>query len=177
MAKEQLDPVCEMMVDPDQSVYKSSQQNEQYVFCSKHCLESFENDSEKYMYRQSQQQNQANESTTEYRCLMHLQIVQNHQRNCPICRIMLEPRSPGAESGNSEYRDMSRRFWIGLILSIPILTLAIGGMLLSLEQFITARLYRLIHFFYVHLLSYRPASLFLKKPIVLSFMVISICLP
>jgi Cu+-exporting ATPase len=56
MAKEQLDPVCGMMVDPDQSVYKSSHQDKQYAFCSKRCLDSFKKDPEKYMHPQSQQQ-------------------------------------------------------------------------------------------------------------------------
>jgi len=146
MAKEQLDPVCGMVDDPDQSVYKSSYQDKQYVFCSKQCLDSFKKDPEKYMHPQSQQQNKVMDSKPEYTCPMHPQIVQDHPGNCPICGMTLEPKSVGAESDNSEYRDMSRRFWIGLVLSIPILILAMGGMFPSLDRFIFPQFSRLIQF-------------------------------
>ena len=146
MATQSKDPVCGMMVDPDQSVYKSIYKDKQYVFCNKRCLDSFKKNPEKYVHPQSQQQNQAMDSTTEYTCPMHPQIVQDHPGNCPICGMTLEPKSVGAESDNSEYRDMSRRFWIGVVLSIPILILEMGGMLLSLERFISPQSSRLIQF-------------------------------
>ncbi|MBA3722976.1 MAG: heavy metal translocating P-type ATPase, partial [Parachlamydiaceae bacterium] len=129
-----------------QSVYKSSHQDKQYVFCSKRCLDSFKKDPEKYMHPQSQQQNQAMDSKAEYTCPMHPQIVQDHPGNCPICGMTLELKSVGAESDNSEYRDMSRRFWIGLVLSIPIQILAMSSMVPSLDRFISPQLSRLIQF-------------------------------
>jgi Cu+-exporting ATPase len=86
------------------------------------------------------------DSTTEYTCPMHPQIVQDHPGNCPICGMTLELKSVGAESDNSEYRDMSRRFWIGLVLSIPILILAMSSMVPSFDRFISPQLSRLIQF-------------------------------
>lgn len=64
----------------------------------------------------------------EYTCPMHLQIKQDLPGNCPLCGMALEPASAATKSDNSEYIDMRRRFWIGLILTIPVLVLAMGGM-------------------------------------------------
>jgi Cu+-exporting ATPase len=66
----------------------------------------------------------------EYVCPMHPQIVRDRPGNCPICGMALEPRTVTAEEGpNPELVDMSRRFWVGLILSLPVFLLAMAGML------------------------------------------------
>lgn len=71
---------------------------------------------------------------TIYTCPMHPQIRQNGPGNCPICGMTLEPEMPvAAEHGSDEYADMSRRFWIGLILSLPVLALEMGGHLTNLH--------------------------------------------
>ncbi|MFA7416526.1 MAG: copper-translocating P-type ATPase [Rhizobium sp.] len=73
-------------------------------------------------------------SKTIYTCPMHPQIRQNGPGNCPICGMTLEPEMPiVAEHGSDEYADMSRRFWIGLILSLPVLALEMGGHLTNLH--------------------------------------------
>ncbi|PPJ47177.1 copper-translocating P-type ATPase [Rhizobium sp. KAs_5_22] len=72
--------------------------------------------------------------TTIYTCPMHPQIRQNGPGNCPICGMTLEPEMPvAAEHGSDEYADMSRRFWIGLTLSVPVLALEMGGHLTNLH--------------------------------------------
>ena len=72
---------------------------------------------------------------TIYTCPMHPQIRQNGPGNCPICGMTLEPEMPvAAEHGSDEYADMSRRFWIGLTLSIPVLALEMGGHLTNLHS-------------------------------------------
>ena len=59
---------------------------------------------------------------TDYTCPMHPQIVQPHPGSCPICGMALEPRISGTEAEEDlELKDMSRRFWIGLILTLPII--------------------------------------------------------
>ena len=74
-------------------------------------------------------------SKTIYTCPMHPQIRQNGPGNCPICGMTLEPETPTtAEHGSAEYADMSRRFWIGLMLSLPVLALEMGGHLTNLHQ-------------------------------------------
>jgi Cu+-exporting ATPase len=69
----------------------------------------------------------------EYTCPMHPQIVQDHPGNCPICGMALEPRTVTIETAaNPELADMTRRFWIGAALTLPVLLLAMGPHLIGL---------------------------------------------
>jgi P-type Cu+ transporter len=68
--------------------------------------------------------------SVEYTCPMHPQIVRPAPGNCPICGMTLEPRTVTAqEEENPELRDMTRRFWISLALTAPLLVIAMFGML------------------------------------------------
>jgi Cu+-exporting ATPase len=67
---------------------------------------------------------------TQWTCPMHPQIVRDAPGSCPICGMALEPRTVGAEEGpDPELIDMTRRFWIGLVLTLPLLAFAMGDML------------------------------------------------
>jgi len=68
---------------------------------------------------------------TEYTCPMHPEVVQDHPGHCPKCGMALEPRSvsSGGEEENLEYREMRKRFIVGAILSIPLIIIAMRGML------------------------------------------------
>ena len=71
-------------------------------------------------------------STTkvEYTCPMHPEIVRPGPGACPICGMALEPRTVTTqEEENPELRDMSRRFWISLVLTVPLLLIAMADML------------------------------------------------
>jgi len=69
------------------------------------------------------------ETRTEYTCPMHPEIVRSEPGRCPICGMALEPRTVTAkEEENPELRDMTRRFWISLILTVPLLAIAMLGM-------------------------------------------------
>lgn len=59
---------------------------------------------------------------------MHPQVEQDHPGNCPVCGMTLEPKSPiaGGEQENAELRDMTRRFWIGAALTLPVFVLAMA---------------------------------------------------
>ncbi|HID49320.1 MAG TPA: copper-translocating P-type ATPase, partial [Chromatiales bacterium] len=61
---------------------------------------------------------------TEYTCPMHPEIVRDEPGNCPICGMALEPRTVAAKEKNEELEDMSRRFWVSAVLSIPVFLLA-----------------------------------------------------
>ena len=64
---------------------------------------------------------------TEYTCPMHPEIVRTEPGSCPICGMALEPRTVTAEEeDDSELKDMTRRFWVGVILTIPVLASAMG---------------------------------------------------
>lgn len=70
-----------------------------------------------------------------YTCPMHPQVRQPGPGNCPICGMALEPETPEVATGPSpELADMTRRFWIGLILSVPVLVLEMGGHLTNLHM-------------------------------------------
>ena len=66
----------------------------------------------------------------EYTCPMHPEIVRPGPGQCPICGMALEPRTVTAqEEDNPELRDMTRRFWISVALTAPLLVVAMGDML------------------------------------------------
>ena len=65
----------------------------------------------------------------EYTCPMHPEIVRSEPGQCPICGMALEPRTVIAEEVNPELVDMTRRFWISVVLTTPILALMISEML------------------------------------------------
>jgi Cu+-exporting ATPase len=68
-------------------------------------------------------------SRTEYTCPMHPEIVRSEPGSCPICGMAVEPRTvTAAQEQNPELRDMTRRFWIGVALTVPLLAIAMGSM-------------------------------------------------
>jgi Cu+-exporting ATPase len=76
-------------------------------------------------------------SQVEYTCPMHPQVRQMGPGNCPLCGMALEPVLATAEQGESpELRDMTRRFWIGTALTVPVFALEMGGHFFNVHQFI-----------------------------------------
>ena len=70
-----------------------------------------------------------------YTCPMHPEIVRDGPGHCPICGMALEPMMPSAAAHeNPELRDMTRRFCVGLVLSVPVLALEMGGEILGLRH-------------------------------------------
>ncbi|MGA8538040.1 MAG: heavy metal translocating P-type ATPase, partial [Terriglobales bacterium] len=66
---------------------------------------------------------------TEYTCPMHQEIVRGEPGSCPICGMALEQRTVTLEEDNPELRDMTKRFWISLALTVPLLAITMGSML------------------------------------------------
>ena len=67
---------------------------------------------------------------TEYTCPMHPEVVRDEPGSCPICGMALEARTVSlTEEKNPELEDMTRRFWVGVVLSIPVLLVAMSDML------------------------------------------------
>ena len=72
-----------------------------------------------------------------YTCPMHPQIRQQGPGNCPICGMALEPEViTGDEGPSAEYTDMKQRFWIGLLISLPVIALEMGGHVLNLAHLV-----------------------------------------
>ena len=68
---------------------------------------------------------------TQWVCPMHSEIVRAEPGTCPICGMALEPRSPALTEAdeNPELRDMSRRFWFAVAMTVPLVILAMGDLL------------------------------------------------
>lgn len=80
---------------------------------------------------------EGDQSQVEYTCPMHPQVRQMGPGSCPICGMALEPVLATAEQGESpELRDMTRRFWIGLALTLPVFALEMGGHLFNIHHLI-----------------------------------------
>ena len=66
-----------------------------------------------------------------YTCPMHPEIEREHPGSCPICGMALEPKEATLESDDTEYQEMRKRFWIGALLTAPVLFLSLDRGLLS----------------------------------------------
>ncbi len=85
---------------------------------------------------------------TIYTCPMHPEIEQDHPGDCPKCGMDLEPKTVAAESeDDGEIRSLSRKFWIGLVLTIPVLAIAMGGWLgINVEAIVPKSISKWIEF-------------------------------
>ena len=131
------DPVCGMLVDPHTTQHRHLHEGRTYYFCSGGCLAKFKGDPAKYLNKATKTAPVVPEGAI-YTCPMHPQIRQVGPGSCPICGMALEPAIATAEAGpNAELIDMSRRFWIGLVLSLPVFALEMGGHLIGLSHYVS----------------------------------------
>jgi len=122
-----LDPVCGMTVDPHTAKHRHDYKGRTYYFCSAGCRTKFAADPEKYLSPQERKAEPVPEGTI-YTCPMHPEIRQEGPGSCPICGMALEPEIATPDSGpNPELADMTRRFWIGLVLTAPIFFLEMAN--------------------------------------------------
>ncbi|MBA3581272.1 MAG: heavy metal translocating P-type ATPase [Gammaproteobacteria bacterium] len=126
------DPVCGMTVEPNPE--KSVEhEGTRYYFCSTKCVAKFRDNPHQYLTPQQNTASVSNKSDDKitaqssskkdviYTCPMHPEIQQNGPGSCPKCGMALEPMNAVAEEDMSELRDMTRRFWVSLALSLPLL--------------------------------------------------------
>ncbi|WP_445502743.1 heavy metal translocating P-type ATPase [Microvirga sp. G4-2] len=131
------DPVCGMMIDPHATPYRTHYQGKPYYFCSSGCQAKFQAEPAKYVEPKPAMKAEAVPEGTIYTCPMHPQIRQVGPGSCPICGMALEPVLATAETGPShELVDMKRRFWIGLLLTIPVFALEMGSHLIGLDHLV-----------------------------------------
>jgi Cu+-exporting ATPase len=140
-AKTEIDPVCGMRVDPLTAKHHADHAHTIYYFCSAGCHAKFTANPEQYVgVRKTPAKIEAPEGAT-YTCPMHPEIRQVGPGSCPICGMALEPVLATAETGPShELIDMQRRFWIGLVLALPVFALEMGGHLTSLSMWLGSSL-------------------------------------
>ena len=127
-----IDPVCGMEVNPSSAAASIEFEGKTYYFCSKGCAKKFSANPTSYLKPSVQIEEPKNpEDNRIYTCPMHPQIEQIGPGSCPICGMALEPKNITAvtEQENPELKDMTRRFWISAVLTVPILVLAMTEML------------------------------------------------
>jgi len=148
------DPVCGMTVSVD-SPHVLQHEGKPVYFCSSGCKAKFVADPAKYPVARPKSKTPTPAATERvvvgaiYTCPMHPQIRQAGPGNCPICGMTLEPVAATAVVGpNRELADMTRRFWVGLILTLPVFVLEMGGHIpgLGLHDLVPPRISTWIQF-------------------------------
>jgi P-type Cu+ transporter len=130
------DPVCGMTVDPHTAKHRHPHQGHTYYFCSARCRERFAEDPMKFLAPEAREAEPVPPGTI-YTCPMHPEVRQEGPGSCPICGMALEPEMVTADAApNPELADMTRRFWVGLALAVPVFALEMGGHLTGLHQWL-----------------------------------------
>ncbi|MGB5093824.1 MAG: heavy metal translocating P-type ATPase [Parvibaculum sp.] len=139
-----MDPVCGMNVDPQKSPHQAIHAGQTYHFCSALCRDKFLLAPAAYLAPATKPQSccQAHEhhhaassphpatasAGVEYTCPMHPEIIQIGPGTCPICGMALEPRQVTRENQpNAELKDMTRRFWVAALFTLPLFFLDMGS--------------------------------------------------
>jgi len=121
------DPVCGMSVDRARSAHHVQAHGHDFHFCSAGCRTKFEADPGRYL-NPTRSTPPPGQAKAIYTCPMHPQIRQIGPGACPICGMALEPVDVTADDGpNLELAQMTRRLWIGLVLTAPVVVLAMGA--------------------------------------------------
>lgn len=136
------DPVCGMRVDPSQAAASAEFAGRRYYFCSRGCGDRFEAEPARYAKTKSEAAHvdgvapkpeapaASAKEKVEWTCPMHPQIVRDAPGNCPICGMALEPRTATAgDEENPELSSMRRRFWVCILLSVPLFGIAMRDLL------------------------------------------------
>ncbi|REJ76301.1 MAG: heavy metal translocating P-type ATPase [Acidobacteria bacterium] len=128
ISKQLKDPVCGMAVEPEAAFGKLDHEGTTYYFCSASCKAKFESDPDQFTGdHESSAQHLVTEGV-EYTCPMHPEIVQDKPGSCPICGMALEPRMLATDKEDtSELDDMTRRFWVSAVLSLPVFLSAMAA--------------------------------------------------
>ena len=126
-----IDPVCGMTVDPATAAHRAAHEGRDYFFCSAGCRTKFVAEPDRYLGEKPQPAPVVPGAI--YTCPMHPEVRQEGPGSCPICGMALEPETVTAEAPvNHELIDFTRRFWVSLVLTLPVFALEMGGHLTGL---------------------------------------------
>jgi Cu+-exporting ATPase len=128
----EIDPVCHMNVLPDTAAGKYEYRGKMYYFCAARCLERFRGNPQQFLVERKPE---VQESKSTFTCPMHPEIQQIGSGVCPKCGMALEPEIATLEDDeeNPELKEMTRRFWIAAVLSIPVLAIGMAETLPLLQ--------------------------------------------
>jgi Cu+-exporting ATPase len=148
----ELDPVCGMKVDPSKATASIEHHGATFYFCSQGCSAKFRASPEKYAQTKPDAVASHPPAKTEpqgkYTCPMHSQIVRSGPGSCPICGMALEPREVTTEESNPELAQMTRRLWISVALTVPMLALMVSEFLPTrpVQHMLAARTWTWVEF-------------------------------
>jgi P-type Cu+ transporter len=135
------DPVCGMSVDPATAKHSTEHQGEKYSFCCAGCREKFLADPARYVADAPPRPVAPTRPGAIYVCPMHPEVRESRPGACPICGMALEPELPTAsDEPDAERADMTRRFWLSLVLTAPLFLLDMAGHAFDLHSFIAPSL-------------------------------------
>ena len=122
------DPVCGMTVPLDAGKPSLEHAGETYHFCSSKCHDKFAADPAHFISGAHKEQKVELPKGSQYTCPMHPEIIRDEPGECPKCGMALEPMGiPAEDQGpNPELVDFKRRFWVGAVLTVPLLVLTMG---------------------------------------------------
>ena len=150
------DPVCGMNVDPAKAAATLEHAGKTYYFCCKGCAEKFRSAPKKYLSPNRPVASHAQphsahapliqlggiqparpapaapapaQPKNSYVCPMDPEVTRDAPGSCPICGMALEARTVSAEAENPELRRMQRRFWISLVLTVPVFAIAMSNLI------------------------------------------------
>jgi Cu+-exporting ATPase len=122
-----------MKVNSKRAAASTEFNGQRYYFCSSRCAQNFRANPTQFIHQEQVGPKLVTETerkaATEYVCPMHPQIIRSEPGSCPICGMALEPRIPTGEEDTRELRDMSRRFWFSVALTLPLLLSVMGEMI------------------------------------------------
>ncbi|MHB8709587.1 MAG: heavy metal translocating P-type ATPase [Desulfuromonadales bacterium] len=125
-----IDPICGMTVD-EASTLNAERDGQTFYFCSDHCRQKF------LSAPAATKPEEVPPDKVIYTCPMHPEIEQDHPGDCPKCGMALESKTVTAgtdEEENAELRDMTLRFWVGAVLTLPVFVLAMAHLIPALAR-------------------------------------------
>src|SRR5262249_37741194 len=128
-----IDPVCGMHVAPETAPASIEHEGKDYFFCCGNCLTKFRTDPDQFLKASIpipiRPRLAKIADSPEYTCPMHPEVVRNGPGSCPICGMALEPRTVSVDDGeNPELSSMARRFWLAVVLTLPLLAIAMSDL-------------------------------------------------
>lgn len=124
-----IDPVCGMKIDPSPASESFEYQSKVYHFCSGSCASKFKDDPQQYLIPVSERPVGDAPEGTIYTCPMHPEVEQVGSGSCPKCGMALEPMDASVEQDDTELKDMTKRFVLSALFTIPLLFIAMGNLL------------------------------------------------
>ncbi len=146
-----VDPICGMNVKEDERAIVLKDDGSVHYFCSEHCKKKF--------LEKNKAKNKSQNFLTPrpeiprwviYTCPMHPEIRQDHPGDCPKCGMHLESLNPSGEDSEDQKKvhSLSRKFWIGLGLTVPLILLVLGEIIpaINVQSLIPHRFISFIQF-------------------------------